>query len=691
MNSLSFNSKNIQVTQGHTFPLGATLTETGCNFAVRAPLAEQVAVCFYDEKEREIACFPLPQRSGAVWHGHFTGLKAGMLYGYRAKGELAPERGLFFDANKLLIDPYAKAVSRPLNWDKTKYAGDSKSMIPKSRIVDPKQFDWQDVPKPKVPQHETILYEAHVRGLTLQFDEIPKKVRGTYLGMAHPKMINYLVELGITTVQLMPVNLFMPEPWLVERGLTNYWGYNPVNFFSPEPRYAVEDAYTEFKVLVRELHKVGIEVILDVVYNHTAEGSGDGPTLSFRGLDNRSAYWFAHHEGVPDYNHYINHSGCGNAVNLHHPDTLTLALDALRHWVEEMQVDGFRFDLAVTLAREPFGFQNQGAFLKAVYQDPVLRQAKLVAEPWDVGLGGYQLGQFPVNWAECNDRYRDTMRSFWRGDTGYLPDFATRLMGSRDIFYGVNRTPHSSVNFITYHDGFTLHDLVTYEKRHNEANLEESRDGHAHNISANYGVEGETRNKLINNLRKRQQRNMLATLFLSRGIPHLLAGDEISRTQQGNNNAYCQDSAISWHNWKLDKSQRELHRFVKRLIDLRKSSAVLNRYCVQDDPFYHGNGRVSVDWLAPSGKQMVDANWHDPAMQCVAVLLQPPKGDSGQPLLLIFNSAEHFLYFHMPKQYRWQLLLDTHEKEGGPQTRIRSARYKVQGRSVCVLAGTLKT
>ena len=688
---MSFNSTDIQVSHGQPFPLGSLLTKTGCNFAVRSPLAEQVAICFYDEQEHEIACFPLPRRSGAVWHGHFSGLTAGMLYGFRAKGEYAPERGLFFDANKLLIDPYAKSVNRPLNWNKNQYAGDSKAMIPKCKLVEASDFDWQGVVKPQVPQSQTILYEAHVRGLTLQHDGIPETIRGTYLGMAHPEMINYLVELGITTVQLMPINLFMPEPWLVERGLTNYWGYNPVNFFCPEPRYAYKDAYCEFKVLVRELHKAGIEVILDVVFNHTAEGGGDGPILSFRGLDNRSTYWFEHHEGVPDHSHYINHSGCGNAVNLHHPDTFTLALDALRHWVEEMQVDGFRFDLAVTLAREPFGFEQQGAFLKAIYQDPVLRHSKLIAEPWDVGLGGYQLGKFPLNWAECNDRYRDTMRSFWRGDAGYLSDFATRLMGSRDIFHGVSRTPHSSVNFITYHDGFTLHDLVTYEKRHNEANLEESRDGHGHNISANYGVEGETRNKLICNLRRRQQRNLLATLLLSRGIPHLLAGDELSRSQQGNNNAYCQDSPISWQSWKLNKSQKELHRFVKRLIDLRKSSNVLNQYCVQDDPFYHGNGRVNVDWLAPNGKHMVDANWHDPAMQCVAVLLLPPAKDEGNPLLLIFNSAKNSVYFHLPKQYRWRLLFDTHEKEGGSQTRIRSARYKVQGRTVCVMAGSLKT
>lgn len=687
----SFENEPIEVSQGQPFPLGPSLTQTGCNFAVRAPHAELVAICFYDEQEHEAACFPLPHRSGEIWHGHFTNIRAGSYYGFRAKGEFEPAKGLYFDANKLLIDPYAKAVSRPLNWEQTLYAGDSKEMVPKSRVVKPELFDWQGVEKPNIPQHQTILYEAHVRGFTLQHPKLPQKVRGTFLAMAHPTIINYLLELGVTTVQLMPVNLFMPEPWLVERGLTNYWGYNPVNFFAPEPRYACEDAYTEFKVMVRELHKAGLEVILDVVFNHTAEGGGDGPVLSLRGLDNRSTYWFAHHEGEPDHNHYINHSGCGNAVNLHHPDTLTLVLDALRYWVEEMQVDGFRFDLAVTLAREPFGFQQQGAFLKAVYQDPILRHVKLIAEPWDVGLGGYQLGQFPVNWAECNDRYRDTMRSFWRGDSGYLSDFATRLMGSRDIFHGHHRTPHSSVNFITYHDGFTLHDLVTYEHRHNEANLEESRDGHAHNISANYGVEGETRNKLINNLRKRQQRNMLATLFLSRGIPHLLCGDEVSRTQQGNNNAYCQDSPISWHNWNLTKPQQELLKFVKRLIDLRKSSAVLNQYCVQDDPFYLGNGRVSVDWLAPSGKLMTGENWHNPSMQCVAVFLQPPQSETGKPMLLIFNAAEQACYFHLPKHHRWQLLLNSHEKDGGGQARIRSARYKVQGRTTAVMAGDPKS
>ena len=687
-----FNSRNIQISEGCAYPLGATFSQQGCNFAVYAPLAEQILICLFDESERELIQIQLPRRSGAIWHGCVSGLTPGQLYGIRANGQYAPEKGLYFNPNKLLIDPYAKAVNRPLNWDASLYEGDSSAMIPKSCLVDEMAFDWQGVVKPSIASSETILYEVHVKGFTHCCDDLPQELRGTYLALAHPSMINYLSELGITTVQLMPVNLFMPEPWLVERGLTNYWGYNPINFFAPEPRYAGKDAYNEFKTMVRELHRAGIEVILDVVFNHTAEGSGDGPILSFRGLDNRGFYWFAQHEGIPDYNHYINHSGCGNAVNLHNPDTLTLVLDALRHWLEEMQVDGFRFDLAVTLGREPHGFQRDGAFLKAVYQDPVLRRAKLVAEPWDVGLGGYQLGQFPVNWSECNDRYRDTMRSFWRGDKGYISDFATRLMGSRDIFNAPNRTPHTSVNFITYHDGFTLHDLVTYEHRQNKANLEDSRDGHGHNISANYGIEGETRNKIVNAIRRRQQRNMLATLMLSRGMPHLVAGDEMSRTQQGNNNAYCQDSPISWHNWQLSKEQLGLQKFVKRLINLRKSNAVLNRYCIEDDPFYSGNGRVTVDWLAPTGQPMKASDWHDPAMQCVAVHLQLTKKGEGEPLLLIFNASEHLQLFHLPKPYRWQLLLDSYEKDGGGhRARLRSASYKVQGRTICVMAGCTKT
>ncbi|MCM2679469.1 glycogen debranching protein GlgX [Echinimonas agarilytica] len=680
--------EDFNLTLGSSYPMGATLTETGCNFAVNAPDAEQVAICLYDEQEREIACFALIGKSGNVWHGHLEGVSEGMHYGLRAKGLYQPEQGLYFDANKLLLDPYAKSFNRPLNWDNGKYMGDSQSMIPKARIENSERFDWQGITKPNVAPSETVLYEAHVKGLTQQLEEVPEDIRGTYLGMAHPVTVAYLQDLGVTSVQLMPIHMFMPEAWLVDQNLTNYWGYNPINYFSPEPRYAKSNAYVEFKTLVRELHRAGIEVIIDVVYNHTAESGGDGPILSFRGLNNRTMYWFEHHEGQPDYENYLNHSGCGNAVNLYNMETLTLVLDSMRYWVEEMQVDGFRFDLAVTLAREPDGFQANGTFLKAVYQDPVLRNSKLIAEPWDVGLGGYQLGQFPSNWSECNDRYRDTMRSFWRGEQGYLGDFATRLMGSRDIFCGANRSPHSSVNFINYHDGFTLHDLVTYENRHNEANNENSRDGHGHNISANYGVEGETSDRAINKIRRRQQRNMLATLFLSRGIPHLLSGDELSRTQKGNNNAYCQDSDISWQDWNLTDEQRSLHKFVKRLINLRKSHAVLNRCCVQDDPFYQGNGRVTVDWLAPSGKAMAHSDWHDPAMRSVATRLQDLSStDTEEQLMLIFNASEEPQTFQLPKQCRWQVVLDTFVEDGDKHTKLRSAQYQVQGRTVAVLAG----
>ncbi|GGA70341.1 glycogen operon protein GlgX homolog [Neiella marina] len=679
---------SFSVGKGNVFPLGATLTETGCNFAVRAPDAAQLAICLYDQNEQEICCVPLEHRSGDVWHGHIDGFKAGMMYGIRTKGEYKPEEGLYFDANKLLIDPYAKSLNRALNWSNRQYEGDSQTMIPKAIPVHPDAFDWQGAEKPNIPDADMILYEAHVKGMTYLLDEMPQDIRGTYLGLAHPGAVNYLKELGVTSVQLLPVSTFMSEAWLVDRKLSNFWGYNPINFFAPDPRYAVENAYDEFKVMVRELHKAGIEVILDVVFNHTAESGGDGPILSFRGLDNRSSYWFAQHEHKADYNHYLNHSGCGNAVNLDNPDTLALVLDALRHWAVEMQVDGFRFDLAVTLGREPDGFKSNGAFLKAVYQDPVLRHCKFIAEPWDVGLGGYQLGQFPNNWLECNDRYRDSMRSFWRGDAGYLADFATRLMGSRDIFHGHRRHPHASVNFITYHDGFTLHDLVTYEQRHNEANQENSRDGHGHNISANYGVEGETPDRAINKIRRRQQRNFIASMMLSRGVPHLLAGDEISRTQKGNNNAYCQDSDISWIDWQLSNEQLDQLKFVKQLINLRKSHAILNRHCVQDDPFYQGNNRVNVDWLAATGRAMTHAEWHDPATQAVATWLKPDQADAEeQHLLLIFNASQSTQEFTLPASCRWKVLIDTDAEDGIKNGRIRSNRYLAKARSTVVLGG----
>ncbi|WP_318837964.1 glycogen debranching protein GlgX [Neiella holothuriorum] len=676
------------VEKGQPFPFGALLTKTGCNFAVRAPDAEQVAICIYDADENELSCQQLQFRNGAIWYGHIAGFTKGMMYGIRAKGEYAPEHGLYFDPNKLLIDPYAKSLNRPIIWNNRLYEGDSQAMIPKAIPVDGDAFDWQNTSKPQHPDADMILYEAHVKGFTNLLDEMPKKLRGTYLGLAHESSINYLKELGITSIQLLPVSTFMSEAWLTDRGLSNYWGYNPINFFAPDPRYAVKDAYHEFKIMVRELHKAGIEVILDVVFNHTAESGGDGPILSFRGLDNRSSYWFAHHEHKADYTHYLNHSGCGNAVNLDDPDTLAFVLDSLRHWVEEMHVDGFRFDLAVTLGREVDGFKPNGAFLKSVYQDPVLRHCKFIAEPWDVGLGGYQLGQFPNNWLECNDRYRDSMRSFWRGDAGYLGDFATRLMGSRDIFHGDRRQPHASVNFITYHDGFTLHDLVTYEQRHNEANKENSRDGHGHNISANYGVEGETKDVAINKLRRRQQRNFLATLLLSRGVPHLLAGDEIARTQQGNNNAYCQDSEISWIDWQLSNHSRHQLKFVKQLINLRKSHPILNRYCVQDDPFYKGSERVNVAWLAPSGKAMTHGEWHDPSTQCVSIWLKPANAGSEElQLLLIFNACQAPQDFQLPASSRWKVLLDSDAEDGMKSTRISAGHYQVQQRSVVVLGG----
>jgi len=667
--SLVANSARQQMiqTDGFAFPLGPTLTEEGCNFSVYCPEGERVELCLYDDSELEVARIELQGRQGGYRYGHIVGVQAGQLYGLRVSGPYDPEQGHLFDAAKLLIDPYAKALNRPLEWDEGQYEGDSQSMVSKCVVID-QQFDWQDVPKPAVPPEQTILYELHVKGFTKLHQELTRDLRGRYLGLTHPAVIEHLQQLGVTSVQLLPVASFMSEPRLKELGLVNYWGYNPINFFAPDPRYAHEDAVTEFKTLVRELHRHGIEVILDVVFNHTAESGDGGPQLSFKGLDNRNYYCFEHHHGQAEYRKYINNTGCGNSFNVDHPNGLRLVMDAMRYWVTEMQVDGFRFDLAVTLARESNEFSSRSAFFKLLEQDPVLSRAKLIAEPWDIGPGGYRLGQFPVNWNECNDRYRDCLRAFWRGDRGLVAEIATRLLGSRDIFPKTFRPGHASVNYLCYHDGFTLEDMVSYVNRYNQANCEGNRDGHGHNLSVNYGIEGRTNNAKVLARRQQQKRNMIASLFLSQGIPHFLAGDEFGRSQLGNNNAYCQDNAISWVNWNWRDVDVKLLAFTQRVIHLRRTSRVFTEMVLEDDHFYGNQPRYQVHWFRPDGHWMEESDWHDRDCQAFAVDIYA-KEEQGERWLLLINADGQPVSFHLHRSQqakRWLVELDTAVDDGKP-------------------------
>ncbi len=682
----------VGVAIGRASKLGAHLMNGGCNFAVYCPDAERVELCLFNRADEcELFRLPIPGKTGRVWHCWIEGMGAGQLYGFRAYGPYLPEQGHYFDGSKLLIDPYTRALNRALFWDRNLYRGDSQRMIPKCVVVD-NDFDWQGVDKPHVPAAETVVYELHVRGFTMQQPEVPAAQRGTYLGLCHPATISHLKALGVTTLQLMPVASFMNEPFLQERGRVNYWGYNPIAFFAPEPRYAVKDAHSEFKTMVRELHRNGLEVILDVVFNHSAEGGGDGPVLSFRGLDNRNFYLYGYHpDGSRDFCHYVNNTGCGNSINLDSPYVLQLVMDTLRYWVTEMQVDGFRFDLAVSLAREGNEFDRYSAFFKVVFQDPILSRVKLLAEPWDIGMGGYRLGQFPTNWHECNDRYRDSVRGFWRGDRGLLGEIATRISGSRDIFHKTWRSIYSSVNYITYHDGFTLLDLVSYSHKHNEANGEHNRDGHDHNLSCNHGYEGPTTDPRIRAERDRHRRNLLATLLLSVGTPHLLAGDELSRSQQGNNNAYCQDNPIGWVDWRMNGEQRAFFGAVAHLIRIRKHLDCITGLNLQDDHYYGAKMKHRVRWLRPDGEVMHDCDWHDHEAMSVAMEISCTEDpyDNQYILVIINGSGSHQLY-HLPELrngQQWQVIVDTVRPDCGAATRrVNNPRFvEVERSSIMVI------
>jgi len=662
-----------QTRVGNPLEYGVTRQEDWFNFAVYAPDAKRVFVHFFlPDTEEHLGQIELVHRTGKVFHLQIKELPDHWLYLYQSN-QKDPEKAKLID-KKYLIDPYSKAINRPLVWNNSLYQSNSPLFLPKAELVTA-PFDWQGANKPLIPQSQTILYETHVKGFTQLCTQIPSNLRGTYLGLAEPSVIEYLKKLGITSVQLMPIFAFMTEPRLQDLGLSNFWGYNPANFFAPDPRYAKLDAVSEFKTLVREFHKEGLEVILDVVYNHTAESGKDGATLSFRGLAEYDFYLQTDEDYCYDY---ANFTGCGNTVNADSDFGLKIILDSLRYWLTEMQVDGFRFDLAATLGRNGERFNRKAALFRAMAQDPVISKAKLIAEPWDIGPEGYQLGNFPANWLECNDKFRDGVRKFWRGDKGLVAEVASRVLGSRDVFRKGKRSQTSSVNYVAYHDGFTLQDLVTYENRHNLANLEQNRDGHGANFSSNYGVEGETTNLEIIETREKQKRNFIATLLLSQGVPHLLAGDEFSRTQGGNNNAYCQDNEISWVDWRLDNRQKAFLDFVSSCINLRKRFPVLQQCFLEDDNYERSSFHHQISWIRPDGETKKIEDWHNHDNQCLGLLISD--ADEEYQLLMIFNSAEEEVVYRLPKVKSATLLLESSEwpfveKEvNNPIKHVQSAR-----------------
>jgi isoamylase len=684
--------------------LGATWTGLGVNFAVFSSQATRVELCLFDDSgEHQVGCVDLPEYTDEIWHGFLPEARPGTLYGYRAHGPYQPDAGHRFNPHKLLVDPYAKAIVGRLQWrpeifgyhmesgdDLTFDTRDSGPFVPKSRVIDP-AFTWGDVRAPATPWDRTVIYELHVRGYTMLHPDVPERYRGTFSGLVQPPVLAHLRSLGVTAVELLPIHSFVDDGYLHDKGLTNYWGYNTLNFFAPARRYAsVPDfAFSEFKEMVARLHNAGIEVILDVVYNHTAEGNEKGPTLSFKGLDNSSYYRLI--DGQK--RHYINDTGTGNTFNLSHPRVLQTVTDSLRYWVQEMKVDGFRFDLGTILAREPHGFDQGGGFLDSCRQDPVLSSVKLIAEPWDCGPGGYQVGGFPPGWGEWNDRYRDTVRRFWRGDEGQSPDLARRLTASADLFAHRGRKPWASVNFVTSHDGFTLADLVSYESKHNDANGEGNRDGTDANFSANYGVEGPTDDPTIREMRLRQVRNFLATLLFSQGTPMLLAGDEMLRTQGGNNNAYAQDNEISWVDWTATPDAKSLTNFVAYLIRLRQQKPLLRRGRFLTGAYNEELDVKDVTWLTPAAVEMTPDNWHDANARAMGVLLDGRAQETGirrrgtdVTLYMCLNAYHDVVEFTLPKTAGgrgWILRVDTNLSESEKMETFRFGhRYSATGRSV---------
>ncbi|HET7618214.1 MAG TPA: glycogen debranching protein GlgX [Vicinamibacterales bacterium] len=703
----------MEIWPGHPYPLGATFDGQGTNFSVFSEVAERVELSLFDEEGKETR-IDLPEMTALCWHGYLPGLRPGQRYGFRVHGPWNPGEGQWCNPAKLLLDPYAKAFEGAWQWNEAMFPyhfdnpegsrndADSAPFMPKAVVIYP-WFDWGDDRRPRTPWHRTVVYETHVKGFTQQHPDIPEPLRGTYAGMAHPVAIRYLQELGVTAVELLPVHQFVQDASLLERGLRNYWGYNSIGFLAPHNEYASGGQrgaqVDEFKGLVKSLHSAGIEVILDVVYNHTGEGNHLGPMLSFKGLDNQAYYRLVN----DNRRYYMDYTGTGNTLNMRNPHVLQLMMDSLRYWVNDMHVDGFRFDLAATLARELHDVDRLSAFFDLIQQDPVVSQVKLIAEPWDVGEGGYQVGNFPPLWSEWNGKYRDCLRDFWRGSEQTLAELGFRFTGSSDLYQGTARRPYASVNFITAHDGFTLHDLVSYNEKHNEANGEDNRDGESHNRSWNCGEEGPSTNPDVLALRRRQVRNFISTLLLSQGVPMICGGDEIGRTQQGNNNAYCQDNEMSWYDWA--RADKALLAFTRQMIRFRQDHPVFCRRRWFQGRAIHGAPMSDIGWFTPAGTEMSEQDWQAGFAKSLAVFLNgkaiPTVGERGEQVLddsffIMFNAHQEPIEFALPDSQwgdGWTVALDTaiaaEEPAGAPAAsppvHAAGARLSVQAWSVVVL------
>lgn len=704
-------SKIVKKWLGQPYPLGATWDGVGVNFALFSEFAEFADLCLFDSSGKQTECINMSEYNDQVFHIYLPDIRPGQLYGFRVAGPYEPSRGLRFNYNKLLIDPYAKAIAGDIKWDDAVFGyrfgdpsadltfdnRDSAPFVPKSVVADT-SFPWGSDTSPRHPLNKTIIYETHVKGLTYLNNEIPEEYRGTYAGIGSERMIEYFLSLNITAIELMPVHHFIHDRFLAEKELRNYWGYNTVGFFAPYSGYCSSgisgQQVNEFKTMVKSLHAEGIEIILDVVYNHTAEGNHLGPTLSFRGIDNCNYYNLV----KSDMRYYMDYTGTGNTPNMRHPRYLQLIMDSLRYWVTEMHVDGFRFDLAATLAREFYDVDRLSAFFDIIHQDPVISQVKLIAEPWDVGPGGYQVGNFPIRWAEWNGRYRDTVRSFWKGDMGLAGDMAFRLTGSSDLYEDHGRKPTASINFVTAHDGFSLNDLVSYNVKHNEANKEGDRDGSNDNLSWNCGHEGPTDNQEIVELREKQKRNLLATLVISQGVPMILGGDETGRTKMGNNNTYCQDNEMSWIKWDLNSKSEDFLAFTRYLTTIWKDHPMLHR-----NNFLHGKsitkkGRRDVTWLRPDGGEMEVSNWNDVNTRSFGMLLSGDANDErdshgnkikDDTILVLLNAFWEDMIFNLPSEFTngpWVLALDTRYKRGKPPNQAYTdPSFSVASRSFAML------
>jgi len=692
-----------RIREGLPFPLGASWDGQGVNFALFSANATRVELCLFDASGAvELERIELPEYTDEIYHGYLPDARPGLIYGYRVHGPYDPRNGHRFNPNKLLIDPYAKQLVGQLKWSEALFGytlghpdadlsfdeRDSAPFVPKSQVIDP-AHSWGHDQRVNVPWERALLYETHVRGFSMRHPAVPDALRGTFAGLMVDEVLEHIRTLGVSSVELLPIHAFVNDQHLLPKGMNNYWGYNSIAFFAPDPRYLASGKIAEFKEMVACLHRAGLELILDVVYNHTGEGNEQGPTLSMRGIDNASYYRLM----PDDKRFYMNDSGTGNTLDLSHPGVLQMVTDSLRYWATDMRVDGFRFDLATILGRYRDGFNERHSFLVACRQDPLLRQLKLIAEPWDCGPGGYQVGGFPPGWAEWNDRFRDTARAFWRGDDGQLADFAKRMTASADLFDRRGRRPYTSVNFITAHDGFTLRDLVSYNHKHNEANDENNQDGSNHNLSWNHGVEGPTDDPAINALRLRQMRNFFATLLLAQGTPMIVAGDEFARTQHGNNNAYCQDGEIGWVNWALDDDGKSLLEFVKRLVKLRLSYPTLRRGCFLVGDYNEQLGGKDVTWLTPDGHEMTTGHWHDGHGRCLGMLLDgrarvcsTARSGDDATLLLAVNAHHDGVNFRLPpvpQGIDWRCVIDTNDPRVKGQERFAFTReYTLTGRSL---------